>query len=145
MCKSDITDLGSEQLFFDLDHHIQRLERYRRVAPLASSGPGGGCVLQRRRSSIGRGAWALGALGRLGRWSICEVPPMPRSHHGEAPKDFQGPWLRIAKAWKQWVRVESCNVAVPFEESWPNPTDAPEEAGTQIQLLAGELMLPLSR
>ena len=46
---------------------------------------------------------------------------------------------------KQWVQVESCNVAVRFEESWPNPTDAPEEAGTQIQLLAGELMLPLSR
>ena len=40
--------------------------------------------------------------------------------HGSADKRHQ---------LKQWMRVESCSFAASFEESWPNPTDAPEEAG----------------
>ena len=90
---------------------------------------------------------SAGAIGRLVRlWpvgtAVTTVTPQlrrPRTfrahgfgsqRHGSADK----------QQLKQRMRIGSCNLAPPFEESWPNPTDAPEEAGTQIQL-AGELML----
>ena len=44
--------------------------------------------------------------------------------HGSADKRHQ------LKQWMPVMRVESCSFAASFEESWPNPADAPEEAGT---------------